>query len=187
MAVPGVFCVEGQWEDDLSDRVSVRPTLELLERLGAIQFIHKTVATAADLDYFLDRWLLRAYSGYQLAYFAMHGSASTLNLSRRHSVTLHHIAQQLDGRCEGRQMYFGSCSVLQASDDTLRDFLKATKAELICGYTTPVDWFESAAFDTVLLKSLASGKQREFLNSAHWSALVRRLGFRIVYSDGRRR
>jgi hypothetical protein len=187
VALPGVFCLEGQWQDDLSDQTSVRPTLELLERLGEIQFIHKSVATAADLDYFLGRWVLRAYSGYRLAYFAMHGSASKLELSGRHAVTLHHLAQQLEGKCAGRQMYFGSCSVLQASDEALRDFLRTTKAELVCGYTLPVEWVESSAFDTVLLAHLASGTQKKFLHSPHWSAVIQRLGFRIVYSDGRRR
>jgi hypothetical protein len=90
--------LEGQWDDDLSDRTSVRPTLELLERLRVIQFIHKDVATQAELDHYLNRWSLRANSGYSVGYFAMHGTPAKLVLSRRSSVTLHHIAQELDGR-----------------------------------------------------------------------------------------
>jgi hypothetical protein len=57
----------------------------------------------------------------------------------------------------------------------------------VCGYATSVDWIESAVFDTMLLAHLARGTQKDFLSSAHWSALVRRLGFKIVYGDGRRR
>ena len=187
MSAPGVFCVEGQWDDNLTDRLSVRPALELLERLGAIQFIHKDVATVAELDYFLDRWTMKSYRPYAVGYFAMHGTPSKLSLSGRHSVTLHHIAQQLDGRCAGRRLYFGSCSVMNAPDHALRDFLKVTRAELVCGYTKEVDWVESAALDVGLLADLAEGTQRTLLAKAHWRALTEKLGFRILYSDGRRR
>jgi Family of unknown function (DUF6642) len=185
--LPGVFCLEGQWEEDLTDRVTVRPTLELLERLRQIQFIHKDVATSAELDHFLDRWMLRAYANYRVGYFAMHGRAGGLELSRRHSVPLQHIAARIDGKCTGRRLYFGSCSVLGASDQALQEFLHQTGAELICGYTKEVDWAESAAFDTVLLAALAHGTQRALLTRPHWQAVTTHLGFRILYSDGRRR
>jgi hypothetical protein len=178
--------LEGQWDDDLSDRTSVRPTLELLERLRVIQFIHKDVATQAELDHYLGRWTLRANAGYSVGYFAMHGTPAKLVLSRRSSVTLHHIAQELDGRCSGRRLYFGSCRVLNASETTMRDFLNQTKAELICGYTKDVDWVESSAFDTVLLTHLAYGTQKELLAKPHWQAVTQQLGFRIIYADGRR-
>jgi hypothetical protein len=186
-ASPGIFCLEGQWEDDLSDRATVRPTLELLERLGEIRFIHKDVATAGDLDFFLDRWSLQRYAGYAVGYFAMHGSGSLLHLTKRHSVSLHHIADQLSGKCAGRRLYFGSCSVLQATDAILDDFLRRTGADLVCGYTKEVDWIESAAFDTMLLPYLASDNQRTMLAMPHWLPVVQQLGFRIHYRDGRRR
>jgi hypothetical protein len=184
--LPGVFCLEGQWDNDLTDRSSVRPTLELLERLSFLQFIHKNVATAGDLDYFLGRWTLRAYSAYSVGYLAMHGSPAALELSHGNSVTLHHIAQRLEGKCDGKRLYFGSCSVLNASEEQLRDFLEMTRAELICGYTKEVEWDESSAFDTVLLSRLAYGNERELLDKSHWTGLVEKLGFRIVYRDRRK-
>ena len=95
--------MEGQWDDDLSDRTSVRRTLELLERLRVIQFIHKDVATQAELDHYLGRWTLRANAGYSVGYFAMHGTPAKLVLSRRSSVTLHHIAPELF-----RKLVFGA-------------------------------------------------------------------------------
>ncbi len=73
MARGGIFCVEGQWHRDLNERGSVLPTLELLERLGKVRFIHKDAATRDELFYFIDRWLLKQYADHRLGFFAMHG------------------------------------------------------------------------------------------------------------------
>jgi hypothetical protein len=185
----GVFCIEGQWHRDLNERGSVLPTLELLERLGRIRFIHKDAATPDELSYFLNRWLLRQYADYRVGFFAMHGEPTKLCLTDWHSVDLDDVARQMAGRCEGKRLYFGSCSVLRASDARLHDFLAETGAALICGYTREVDWVESAAFETVLLDVLANGQRLNAaelrMGSSHWAALASYLGFRIVYANGR--
>lgn len=189
MARGGVFCIEGQWHRDLNERGSVLPTLELLERLGRIRFIHKDAATPDELSYFLNRWLLRQYADYRVGFFAMHGEPTKLCLTDWHSVDLDDVARQMAGRCEGKRLYFGSCSVLRASDARLHDFLAETGAALICGYTREVDWVESAAFETVLLDVLANGQRLNAaelrMGSSHWAALASYLGFRIVYANGR--
>lgn len=185
----GVFCIEGQWHRDLNARGSVLPTLELLERVGSIRFIHKDVATRAELDYYLDRWLLRQYADYRVGFFAMHGEPNKLWLTDWESVDLNDVAARLAGRCDGKRLYFGSCSVLRASDARLQDFLAATGAALVCGYTRDVDWVESAAFETVLLDVLANGVYinaiEKRMGSAQWASLAAYLGFRIVYANGR--
>ncbi|TDB82012.1 hypothetical protein E1091_18850 [Micromonospora fluostatini] len=189
MARGGVFCVEGQWHRDLNERTSVLPTLELLERLGKIRFIHKDAATRDELFYFLDRWLLKQYADYRVGFFAMHGEPNRLCLTDWDSVELADVAERMAGRGEGRRLYFGSCSVLRAPDATLREFLAVTGAALICGYTREVDWAESAAFETVLLDALANGQRHNAaelrMGSAHWGPLAAYLGFRVVYANGR--
>ncbi|TDB70423.1 DUF6642 family protein [Micromonospora sp. KC723] len=189
MARGGVFCVEGQWHRDLHERGSVLPTLELLERLGRIRFIHKDAATRDELFYFLDRWLLKQYADYRVGFFAMHGEPSRLCLTDWDSVALADVAERMAGRCEGRRLYFGSCSVLRASDAALRAFLDVTGAALICGFTREVDWVESAAFETVLLDVLANGQRHNAaelrMGSAHWAPLAAYLGFRVIYANGR--
>ncbi|MCL7458541.1 hypothetical protein M8I35_15275 [Micromonospora sp. MSM11] len=189
MARGGVFCIEGQWHRDLNERGSVLPTLELLERLGKIRFIHKDAATRDELFYFVDRWLLKQYADHRVGFFAMHGEPSRLCLTDWESVALADVADLMAGRCEGRRLYFGSCSVLRASDAVLRGFLDATGAALICGYTREVDWVESAAFETVLLDVLANGQRHNAaelrMGSAHWAPLASYLGFRVIYANGR--
>jgi hypothetical protein len=78
----GVFCVEGEWHADLAERGSVLPTLELLERLGRLRFIHRDTATADELRYFLDSWLSsRRYAAYEVGFFASPGTPTSLQLS----------------------------------------------------------------------------------------------------------
>lgn len=185
----GIFCVEGQWHRDIADRSSVLPILELLGRRGRARFIYKDVATADELRYFLGRWALRQYADYQVGYFAMHGESKQLCLTEQHTVELDEVGEWLESRCEGRRLYFGSCSVLRASDAVLQAFLQRTKAAMLCGYTREVDWVESAAFETVLLDYLVNGERVDAaergLFSTRWWPLARHLGFRIVYANGR--
>ncbi|MGW5555603.1 DUF6642 family protein [Micromonospora sp. NPDC003944] len=184
----GVFCVEGQWHDNLEERGSVLPTLELLERLGALRYIHRDTATPQELRYFLERWLSRKYAAYEVGFFALHGAPTKLQLSDTHSVGLAEIASWLSGRCEGKRLYFGSCSSLRASDTTLAEFLRETKAAMICGFTKNIDWIESAAFETVVLNRLVNSSKingiEQLMKSERWAPLARHLGFRVVYRNG---
>ncbi|MEV6692037.1 hypothetical protein AB0M35_11285 [Micromonospora sp. NPDC051196] len=192
MAKPGgVFCVEGQWDNNLAERGSVLPTLELLERLGAIRFIHRDTATPQELRYFLDRWLTHKYSAYEVGFFALHGSPSEVHLSDSHSVRLKEIAGWMAGRCAGKRLYFGSCSALRSSDSALAEFLEETQASMVCGFTKTIDWIESAAFETVILNRLVNGGKVNSVEllarSTRWAPLAQHLGFRVVYKGDRRR
>lgn len=185
----GVFCVEGQWDENLSERGSVLPTLELLERLGAIRFIHRDTATPQELRHYLEVWLSRKYTAYHVGFFALHGAPTKLHLSDAHTVGLAEMASWMAGRCDGKRLYFGSCSALRASDTTLSEFLRETKAAMICGFTKDIDWIESAAFETVVLNNLVNGARADsverLMKTSRWEPLAQHLGFRVVYANGR--
>jgi hypothetical protein len=189
MTPGGIFCLEGQWDRDLADRSSVEPTLDLLNRLGLARFIHKDVATREELEYFLDRWLLKKYADYRVGFFAMHGEPTRLLLTDRLAIGLDALASHLNGRCVGKRLYFASCSVMRTSDAALQSFLSVSGAALVCGYTREVDWIESAAFETIVLDALANGSKinaaEQRMSKSQWSPLASYLGFRIVYSNGR--
>ncbi|PWJ46865.1 hypothetical protein SAMN06264364_14520 [Quadrisphaera granulorum] len=54
----GVFCLEGEWEDDFRSTASVEPLLRLLLDTGnATGVVHRNVATPEGLFLHLDRWL----------------------------------------------------------------------------------------------------------------------------------
>ncbi|MCO8271807.1 hypothetical protein M1L60_14510 [Actinoplanes sp. TRM 88003] len=185
----GIFCVEGQWHRSLTDRSSVLPTLELLDRLKMCSFIHKDVATPEELHYFLKRWTERRYTRFKVGYFAMHGEASRLWVTDQSAVELDAVAENLEGGCKGKRLYFASCSVMRASDAVLTNFLEVTGAAMICGFARDVDWMEAASFELVLLNHLVNGNRvdaaERTMRSQRWAPLADHLGFRIHYANGR--
>ncbi|MCL6424047.1 hypothetical protein Bequi_11765 [Brachybacterium sp. JHP9] len=153
--LPGIFCLEGEWSDDLQSRLSVRPLLELLESLEIAQSIHRDVATVGDFGYYLDKWQEDRYQNFGILYLAMHGDRETIHLGGD-EVTLAELGEALKGLCAGRVIYFGSCSTMKAGDKELMEFAKMTKARAVVGYRRVVDWTEVAPFELVLLQELAT-------------------------------
>ncbi|MER7441271.1 DUF6642 family protein [Micromonospora avicenniae] len=184
----GVFCVEGEWHRDMTKRWSVLPTLEMLERLESLSYIHRSAVTQDQLKYVLGQWSSRKYSSYEVGFFALHGSPNQLWLSESQSTSLEEVADWMAGRWQGKRIYIGGCSVLRGSDTYLSDFLSRTGASMVCGFTKQVDWIESAAFETVILDRLVnSGKVnsvQQLAASARWAPLAQHLGFRVVYASG---
>jgi hypothetical protein len=178
---PGIFCLEGAWGKRLDDRASVLPTLDLLERLELARFVHRDVGTEEELYHYLDKWAQAGYRQYGVLYFAFHGVKGGIQVGRG-TVTLDDLAQRLDGKATGRIVYFGSCDVMRDKAG-VDDFKVKTRAKVVCGYTKRVDWVESAAFDTLLLRSLLSNQRIDArVNHLHrdYGQLVRRLGFQSV-------
>lgn len=180
-----VFCLEGSWENDLADQTSVRPVLELLQRLGRIEFIHRDVGTRPELEHYLRRWGDEA-SDYRVLYLAFHGDDSGIWISddTDGEASLDFLGSLLADRLDGCVVHFGSCSVMSAKDRRLDRFIDQTAAKAVIGYAGAVDWAQSAAMDLLTLDTLAWYKQlgtalnRLSSDPAHKS-LRRELGFKI--------
>lgn len=164
----GVFCLEGDWDDNLRSRQSVEPMLQLLADCGELSYIHRDVATREELAHYLSRWFKRGMSTYRVGYLGFHGSRRTLHLGRD-DITLTDLAGLLAGKCASKTLYFGACSTLAIKDDELMEFCRTTGARGVVGYTRDVDYIESVAFEMILL-----------------SELVRSTNFKSVYNRLRR-
>ncbi len=148
----GIFCLEGDWDPNLRNRTSVRPMLELLERMGTSQFIHRDCGTPGELAFYLSKWPQRRYANYRLGYLAFHGYQGHLDVGD--GVSVRGLGEQLRGKLAGRVVHLGSCSVMDADPSEMRAFLETTKAKAISGYAKDVDWTSSAAFDLLLFGEL---------------------------------
>lgn len=160
MPLPGIFCLEGEWDTDLRRRRSVRPILELYERLGLARFIHRDVATSDEFAYYLKKWRQKGYGDYQLLYLAMHGEMGELSLGRD-ILQLDDLSELIDGCAMGRTIYFGSCSTMLAEEDELMRFVRKTGAAAAVGYFESVDWLEAAGFEVFLVEQLLRGRRSD--------------------------
>lgn len=181
--VPGIFCVEGAWSSDLADRATVRDLLEIVENVDGIDFIHNRVTNQEGLFEALRKWKQRQYSHYAIGYFAFHGRPGRI-LIGRHPVTLRQLEGVLEGACQGKVLYFGSCSVLKVPESQIKRFLRTTKAEAVVGFQRDIDWLASAALDLILLQALAlqgDPQEAELYLRTEYAGLAEQLGLLVHY------
>jgi hypothetical protein len=153
-----VLCLEESvWDESLglSDRASVLPTLELLQRLGVLDaFSHRHVYGKDEFErYLAKREVDRRVRSFGTVYLAFHGSAEGLDAGG-HLYSLDALADHL-GPLPGGVVHLGSCFVLKNNEAAGRRFLKRTGASLISGYQRDVEWLDSAALDSAWLGYLA--------------------------------
>jgi hypothetical protein len=175
-AIPGVF--------DLRNQQSIRPLLEFLETSRMIKgYVYRDVSTIGEFENLILRWTNKRYSRYPIGYLGFHGSPGIIHIGRR-DVNLDYLGGLLEGRCQGKSIYFGACGVLDIPRREAQAFRRRIRAKCICGYREDVDWFESSAFDILLLDCLSyyshPRSTDEWLKSEQRS-LVRNLDFKIYY------
>ena len=190
----GVFAFEGDWDQNLRDMSSMRPTLETLRDINGddgFKFIHRRIGTTNELEYYVDKWLSEepgeSYDDYRVGYFAFHGEQGLISPGGG-DVSLDQLAIWINGRAQGRTLYFASCSTLDLETETIKDFLRSTGARAVVGSTKSVFNLELAAFDLLLLDSLAYYHRRphaadNYLRSPkrpHFQAFVEELGLKII-------
>lgn len=181
--IPGIFAIEGGWSPRLTDEMSVRPLLELLEGVGRVRFIHRDVSTLEGLINMARKWPQRQYSRYPLGYFSFHGGPGYLLLGRR-SITLEQLGEELRGACQGKTIYFGSCSALGIPRREAERFRRVTDAKVVAGYRRDVRWVESAAFDLLLFEALTYYRRADAVERwlrSEYHSLVSKLGFVMYY------
>ena len=151
----GVFCLENEWFG-LRSSVSVLPALKLLHDSDyRVQFIHRDVATRAELEHYLRKWLMEKHAGFEVLWLAMHTRKGLLLPGdvRRHDekMDFDQLEQALEGRCAGRIIHFGGCRTLLLPRARIDRFLRVTRALSVSGFLTEVDWTESTLFETSLM------------------------------------
>lgn len=185
----GVLCLEGDWnEHDPTDRATIEPALELLERFDHLRLHHRNVNSKHELWRHLDRWTdpetYKTYKDFYYLYLGFHGSPDTIIVGDD-EVGLDELKRKLAGRCHDTVLFFASCGVLRSADDSLRAMCRETGAHAIVGYTENVDFLESAAFELLLFPRLLNTQRPKSLFKsmmANYPDLSRKLGFRVATS-----
>lgn len=160
-----ILCFESAWRADETDELTVRNMLEDLRSSDSIDYKHVYAASKAQMKRMVEQ---TDASEYDVIYFATHGQHATLNL-KKDSIDVFTLADYIDGRYEGKVVYFAACSVMNMNVEELAHLQKQLKARCILGYYVDVDWIQARAMDTVVLQALALYKRPTWM----WKFLER--------------
>lgn len=189
----GIFCIEGDWWNNLKQHASVEPILSLLAKWDPyfVPYIHRDVGTRDAFDLYMRKWLQRGHGKYPILYLSFHGEQRTICIGdmriARNRVTLDDLEKLLEGKCARRIIYFGCCDTLDVHGTSLNGFLRRTGALAVCGYIADVDWLEATAFEVLVFgamqenaftRSGARAMKRRIYSQA--KSLAKKLKFRMV-------
>jgi len=187
--------LETYWNEKLFHTVSVKGFFEAMAPLldPPLTVAHRFVDSEAGLAHYAKRpggvmWRQRELFDAPVFYLAFHGRPGGF------ASTLGRIGA--DGLCEAfagyggyrNLVYFAACSVLRGERGLrfARQFLKASGARAVVGYTTPVNWMASLVADLLFLhRFYGDPAPWRNLRRIHGSVLrdyprARKLGFTLV-------
>ena len=189
----GIFCLEGEWWNNLKKESSVESILNLLSQWDPffVPYIRRDVGTVVELGYYLDKWVQRRHDGFPILYLAFHGEKGKIIVgdSRRQesNLTIDQLEEHLAGKCRKRILYLAACDTLGVHGNRLNRFLRETEALAVCGYTVGADWLLAAAFELVVFGTMqGNALTRPGVRSmrrkiyAEAPQLREKLGFRMV-------
>ena len=136
-----IYCIEGVhgWGDSQAEP-TVEPMLELLQKAGYWDYVHRTCATMQELEYRLKTEWRQCPKG-SILYFFTHGATDQVWLqSDDQPVGLGTLKEWIyDAR--GCHVHFGGCNTFGGGEEYLRDLMQYTQATSVSGYATDdVDW-----------------------------------------------
>src|SRR5690606_16986523 len=128
-----IFCLEGDWTEDLRKRNSIKSALDFLNDNSSIKYIHRHASTKEEIANRMFEYNKRKYSDYNICYLAFHGEPNAIKVGRE-MMSLDELAETAHGQLAGKIVHFGSCSSLRLNRRNIERFLKKTNALCVSGY-----------------------------------------------------
>ncbi len=169
----GVFCLEAEWFG-LRSTMTVRPALDLMRASDYhVRYIHRDVATRAELEHYLRKWMQHAHRAYPVLWLSIHAGRGILlpgDVRRTdEKLTVDELEELLAGKCRGRIIHFGGCRTIALPRARIEQFMRVTGAAAVSGFEKKVDWTESTLFEIAFLIEL----QKRSLQRAGLRAVAR--------------
>ena len=156
----GIYCLEAPWDhDDILDKKTVLPILNLLEKCDICNHVYHDCATKSELEFYIDKWKNpKINDEYPILYLAFHGEKKCIHLNDKEIYSLDDLTVLLESKCIGKVIYFGSCSTLNIDKRIIKTFLKKTGAIATIGYKADINWIKSSACDLFVFEALQYDK-----------------------------
>lgn len=174
-----IFCLESLWNENVERKLSVLPLLEVTEKVKNVKFIHLTCNTVSEFKFNIK--FLKRKKSYQILYLAFHGIAEGIQFADGTCLTLDELATIMNDDFKDLIVHFGTCSTLKAKDESLANFVNTTNVRMLSGFTTDVEWEESAALELLYFSSLQQYKNIKYLNAffqKSYPDLIKLTGFK---------
>jgi hypothetical protein len=140
------------WGGEEENAEAVHTFYDFVHRSRRAWTTVQRVSDAEDVRRHLAR--IAADDNCQVAVLAMHGSPGSVRLGPEPP----RLEELLDGvRLPGKVLHFAACSVLRVSPRRLQALQRTTKAAVVSGYRRDIEWYQSEAFELLLLQELAAG------------------------------
>ncbi|NRT14905.1 hypothetical protein HNP99_001249 [Flavobacterium sp. 28A] len=181
-----IFCLEGDWNENLKVKSSILPALELLQLNLGVDSIYKTCATKDEFFSRIEQLLNNKtkYGKYQIIYLAFHGFKGGISLGDNIEITLDELAEQFEGRLDNKMIHFGSCSTLSAHEDDIYNFLEKTAALSISGYQKDIAFISSTVVDLLFFELCQKYKPMRVIDNnmtKNYESLCQQLEFKMYY------
>ena len=147
----GIVCLEAYWNNDIQNRLSVKPILEIASTNNCTRSVHMTCNTLEELAFNLT--VAPNKNGYSILYFAFHGFPGGIHLPGV-KVDIETIAAFMGKRYSNWVVHFGSCSTLKIPKRRILTFMEKTHILLATGFKRDVNWEEATVLDLLLLSSI---------------------------------
>ncbi len=181
-----IFCLEGDWNDNLKHKSSILPALELLELNNRITSIYKTCGSYEEFEVRLNQIVStpKKYKSFEIIYLAFHGSKNKIFIGNE-AYSLEEIATTFKGKLNDKIIHFGSCKTLSINKKQADKFLEVTGAKAISGYGKNVAFISSTVVDILFFEMCQKFERlhsiRENMHN-HYGDLCSALDFKFYYS-----
>lgn len=178
-----IFCIEGDWDDDLKNKRSINSALKFLEDSSDIKYIHRNCSTKEEFDKRMEEFIQPKYDDYTIFYLAFHGFRSGIQIGD-YDISLDDIADKFENKLSNKMIHFGSCSTLDIDLRHIKRFIKKTNALCVSGFKKEVDFIPSTMFDILYFEMCQQYKRVTYIDNGmnyYYRQLCKELEFRMIY------
>lgn len=182
-----IFCLEGDWNEDLRKKNSVKSALDFLQDNSSIKYIHRHASTKEEIANRLSEFSKKKYDDYTICYFAFHGQPNQIKVGKEF-MTFEEFAEIAGDTLRGKIIHFGSCSSLRLNKRYIGRFLKTTGALCVSGYKLDFAFIPGTVLDLLLFEMCQRYKNIVCIERDmrfYYGKLMRELEFSLGYVDAK--